>query len=275
MVVTTIVTTTLAEKHNARYTLHDTTTTDSSTPSRRTSLSSTSLAFATHQPKNISWVRHHAASYKSHTLTHSNSLISFTDTTTHDPSFTITSQTFGSSKSTSVKAYAGDDLHSPALAVTRLSRDGMEVCFRPDEPQRNYGGFMNPTMGPDGLNWIDCKAKAMGRGFVFDLPVGGGEGRRVLWKRTHDEELASWNFSTMDWKLVDSHTNEVLAVYLGKMGKGGKLNWHGDVGGLEGEVVVAASIVAFVSLGIKIGSANNNGSTSTSRGGSSAGSRGH
>ncbi|GAB7344921.1 hypothetical protein MBLNU457_3356t1 [Dothideomycetes sp. NU457] len=214
MVVTTIVTTTLAEKHNARYTLHDTTTTDSSTPSRRTSLSSTSLAFATHQPKNISWVRHHAASYKSHTLTHSNSLISFTDTTTHDPSFTITSQTFGSSKSTSVKAYAGDDLHSPALAVTRLSRDGME-------------------------------------------------------------ELASWNFSTMDWKLVDSHTNEVLAVYLGKMGKGGKLNWHGDVGGLEGEVVVAASIVAFVSLGIKIGSANNNGSTSTSRGGSSAGSRGH
>jgi len=88
------------------------------------------------------------------------------------------------------------------------------------------------------------------------------------------QELASWNFSTSDWKLVDSKTNEVLAVFLGKMGKGGKLNWHGDVGGMEGEVVVAASIIAFVSLGVKIGSSSNNGSANSSRLGSSNGSRG-
>lgn len=180
----------------------------------------------------------------------------------------------------------------------------MDVCFHPDEPQRAQWGFADPTVSADGLNWVPCKAVAKGKGFAFDLPVGA-EGRRVLWKRTHDEvgpclslsflgfffgllflswesacsntiqELASWNFSTMDWKLVDSRTNEVLAVYLGKIGKGGKLNWHGDVGGLEGEAIVAASIVAFVSLGVKIGSANTSNSASSSRLGSSVGSRGH
>lgn len=77
----------------------------------------------------------------------------------------------------------------------------------------------------------------------------------------------------MDWKLVDSQTNEVLAVFLGRIGKGGKLNWHGNVGGMEGEVVVATSIVAFVSLGVKIASTNSNESANSSRLGSSAGSR--
>jgi len=173
------------------------------------------------------------------------------DTNTGDIALTLTAEAFG--KNTSIRAYAGDDLHAAALAVTRIGQDGMDVWFHPDEPQTRTWGFQNPTANSDGENWIPCASKPAGKGFAFDLPQGM-ESRRVRWKRTHDEELQSWNFSTNDWKLVDAKSNEVLAVYLGKMTKGGKLNWHGEVGGQEGEAVILASIIAFTSLGVKIGS---------------------
>jgi len=183
MVVTTVVTTTLPEKH-ARFAIHDTTT-DSSTHSRRTSMSSTSLAFANHQPKPVSWLRTHAASYKSHDISASGTLIQAVDASTRDVAFTLSPQAYGSRSNTSIRAYPGDDLHAPALALTRLGRDGMDVCFHPDEPQKAWG-FQNPTMGSDGLNWLPCAAQSKGKGFAFDLP-NGMESRRVVWKRTHDE----------------------------------------------------------------------------------------
>jgi len=270
MVVTTVVTTTTLPEKHARFAIQE--TDESSTDSRRTSLSSatTALASQTYQPKNVSWVRNHAASYKSYEVTLSGSLIQAVEINTRDTALTLSAEVYG--KNTSIRAYTGDDLHAPAVAVTRIGHDGMDVCFHPDEPQTRTWGFQNPTTSSDGMNWIPCASKSAGKGFAFDLPQGL-ESRRVQWKRTHDEELQSWNFSTSDWKLVDAQTNEVLVVFLGKMGKGGKLNWHGEVGGKEGEVVILASIMAFTSLGVKIGTGNSQGSTNSSRLNSSVGAK--
>ncbi|KAH8692375.1 hypothetical protein BGW36DRAFT_387485 [Talaromyces proteolyticus] len=105
-----------------------------------------------------------------------------------------------------VALHAGTDKHAPIVALCKFSRMSGDSKIGLGDPNR-----------PNGVIWEELTRKSWNNSeYQWIFNFGGRERRQLTWKRTHSvgvgNDTPSFG-SSRNFKLVDSHTNDILAVY--------------------------------------------------------------
>lgn len=127
--------------------------------------------------------------------------------------------------------HAGTDKHAPVVAVARMSSFTSTIRVGLGDPQANYGGVIWEELRR--ANWGNSKYQ-----FEANVKSDRPSGRRsFMWKPTRNVGVGgsrpSRALGMINYKLVDSRTEEVVAVFeeaAWAMEKRGKLEFREHFG---------------------------------------------